>query len=63
MDSDELRVTVAANGIGLRDVLRRGGLGNNAERAAALGGRLELSAGETDRGTTLVWRVPLPSDS
>ncbi|MCU1644009.1 MAG: Redox sensor histidine kinase response regulator DevS [Nocardia sp.] len=59
-DTDELRVAVADNGIGLGCAPRRGGLRNIAERAAALRGTLELAPGLDDRGTALLWRVPLP---
>lgn len=56
----ELRIMVADNGIGLGDTPRRGGLRNIAERATELDGVLEVSPGLDGRGTTLLWRVPLP---
>ncbi|MFI6867537.1 GAF domain-containing protein [Nocardia sp. NPDC050406] len=61
VEDGELRITVADNGIGLGDAPRTGGLRNIAERAAALGGVLELGHGLDGRGTRLLWRVPLPT--
>ncbi len=54
----ELSLVVRDNGSGIREVARRSGLKNLAERAASLGGSLRI--GTTDGGgTELDWRVPL----
>ena len=53
-----LVLRVADDGVGMPDGGRRSGLGNLAERAAALGGEFTAGPGE-DGGTVLVWRVPL----
>ncbi len=54
----ELSLIVRDNGSGIREVTRRSGLKNLAERAASLGGSLRI--GTTDGGgTELDWRVPL----
>ncbi|MBL1078571.1 GAF domain-containing protein [Nocardia sp. 2] len=58
--ADELRITVADNGIGLGAAPRRSGLRNLAERAENLGGSLDLGQGLDGRGTGLRWRVLLP---
>ncbi|QLY30265.1 GAF domain-containing protein [Nocardia huaxiensis] len=58
-DADELRITVADNGIGLGDEPHDGGLRNMAERAGKLGGALELGPGLDGQGTGLLWRVPI----
>jgi signal transduction histidine kinase len=54
-----LVLRVADNGVGMREgEVRRSGLGNLADRAAALGG--EFSVGPADGGgTVLTWRVPV----
>jgi signal transduction histidine kinase len=56
----ELLLRVVDNGVGIEPgEPRRSGLGNMAERSAALGG--EFSVGRREQGGTLVeWRVPLP---
>lgn len=56
----ELRISVADNGIGVGDAPRRGGLRNIAERATELDGVVEIGLGLDGRGTTVVWRVPIP---
>jgi signal transduction histidine kinase len=54
-----LLVKIADNGVGMpAEVGRRSGLGNLADRAAALGGEFSVGAGEGG-GTVLTWRVPL----
>ncbi|MFI1913626.1 GAF domain-containing sensor histidine kinase [Nocardia sp. NPDC020380] len=62
VDPDELRISVADNGIGVGDAHPRGGLRNIADRATALGGILELGPGLDNRGTALLWRVPIRRD-
>ncbi len=58
--TDRLRVRVTDDGIGIpADNDRRSGLGNLAERAAQLGGALELGTGPAGTGTRLIWEVPL----
>ena len=52
-------LVVRDNGIGLRDVTRRSGLANLAERAEQLGGTLKVGAADGS-GTELHWQVPLP---
>jgi signal transduction histidine kinase len=55
---DRLEMRVADDGVGLPDEVSESGLRNARRRAHDLGGRLEVSTlGE--RGTVLVWRVPL----
>ncbi|WP_198347236.1 GAF domain-containing sensor histidine kinase [Nocardia terrae] len=56
----ELRISVADNGIGVGSAPRRGGLRNIAERATELDGVVEIGLGLDGRGTTVVWRVPIP---
>jgi signal transduction histidine kinase len=57
-----LVLVVRDNGAGMKDTTRRSGLANLAERAALLGGTLDIGpAGET--GTELRWQVPLPGPS
>ena len=55
----DLVLVVRDNGVGLRDVTRRSGLANLAERAEHLGGTLKLGAADGS-GTELHWQVPLP---
>ncbi|WBB61947.1 GAF domain-containing sensor histidine kinase [Streptomyces sp. WMMC500] len=55
---DDLTLTVADDGVGLRPGGHRGGLANIAERAEELGGTLKLTT-PTGGGTRLVWHVPL----
>ena len=58
VDSD-LVLVVRDNGVGLRDVTRRSGLANLADRAEQLGGTLKVGAADGS-GTELHWQVPLP---
>ncbi|MDF3145446.1 MULTISPECIES: GAF domain-containing sensor histidine kinase [unclassified Streptomyces] len=60
-ESHEVRLTVTDNGVGIPADGRRSGLRNMAERARQLGGEVELSS-PPDGGTTLVWRVPVPTE-
>jgi signal transduction histidine kinase len=55
----DLILVVRDNGVGLRDVTRRSGLANLAERAEHLGGMLKVGAADGG-GTELHWQVPLP---
>jgi signal transduction histidine kinase len=55
----DLVLVVRDNGVGLRDVTRRSGLANLAERAEQLGGTLKVGAADGS-GTELHWQVPLP---
>ncbi|WP_406192251.1 GAF domain-containing sensor histidine kinase [Streptomyces sp. NBC_01017] len=59
--SHQVCLTVADNGVGIPVDGRRSGLRNMAERARQLGGELELSS-PGEGGTTLVWRVPVPTE-
>jgi signal transduction histidine kinase len=54
----DLVLVVRDNGVGLRDVTRRSGLANLAERAEQLGGTLKVGAADGS-GTELHWQVPL----
>ncbi|MGW6882950.1 GAF domain-containing protein [Streptomyces goshikiensis] len=57
-----LTVTVADNGVGLREGGRRSGLSNLAERADKFGGSMKVSSRVADAsGTRLEWWVPLAS--
>jgi signal transduction histidine kinase len=58
--ADTLRVEVTDDGVGIPAAGRRSGLGNLAERAAALGGTMQTLPGPDGRGTCLVWEVPVP---
>jgi signal transduction histidine kinase len=58
----DLILTVRDDGSGIKDTTRRSGLANLAERAAQLGGALEIRSAETG-GTELRWQVPLPQTS
>jgi signal transduction histidine kinase len=57
----ELWVTVADDGIGIRQASGPGGNGmrNMAERAQQCGGSLDVRS-RAGEGTTITWRVPLP---
>jgi signal transduction histidine kinase len=55
----DLVLVVRDNGVGLREVTRRSGLANLAERAEHLGGTLKVGAADGS-GTELHWQVPLP---
>lgn len=55
---DQLELRVADDGVGLPDDVVESGLRNARRRADDLGGTLEVSA-VGERGTRLVWRVPL----
>ncbi len=55
----EVVLTVTDDGSGLPPDRTESGLRNARRRASDLGGRMELRPNEP-RGTTLVWRVPLP---
>jgi signal transduction histidine kinase len=56
--ADRLELRVADDGVGLPSVITESGLRNARRRAHDLGGTLQVSpVGE--RGTLLVWRVPL----
>jgi len=57
---DDVSLVVADNGSGLKDVSRRSGLGNLEDRAAQLGGSMHVESAPGG-GTTLSWRVPLPT--
>ncbi|MEU6665924.1 GAF domain-containing sensor histidine kinase [Streptomyces sp. NPDC046727] len=60
-DGHEVSLKVSDDGVGLAPDGRRSGLRNMAERAAKLGGRLEVTSPDGG-GTTLEWRVPLPAE-
>jgi signal transduction histidine kinase len=60
-DGREVRLTVADDGVGIPEGGRRSGLRNMAERAEQLGGALEHGSGG-ERGTVLVWHVPVPQE-
>jgi signal transduction histidine kinase len=59
----ELVATVVDDGVGLGSGERPGGRGlaSLRHRAEILGGTLDVRAGDGGAGTTLQWRVPLPS--
>jgi signal transduction histidine kinase len=57
-----LSVTVADDGVGIGRVPRVGhGMENLRQRAARLGGTLDVAASSASGGTRLCWQVPLPS--
>ena len=57
-DGREVRLSVSDNGVGITEGGRRSGLRNMAERAEQLGGTFDIT-GSPDRGTTLLWKVPV----
>jgi signal transduction histidine kinase len=59
VDGTEVVLSVVDDGVGLGADAVESGLRNARRRAAALGGRLEVTA-RVPRGTSFVWRVPLP---
>ena len=60
VSATEVRLSVSDDGIGLAVDRSESGLHNVRRRAAELGGSVELSS-DAPRGTTLVWRVPMPA--
>jgi signal transduction histidine kinase len=56
--ANELQLSVVDDGIGVAEDRTESGLRNVRRRAAGLSGTVELTRNE-NRGTTLVWRVPL----
>ena len=58
VSGSELRLTVVDDGIGLAEDRVESGLRNVRRRAAGLGGTVRV-ARNGQRGTTLVWQVPL----
>ncbi len=64
VDDADLTVRVTDNGCGLPAVRTESGLANLRQRAADLGGRMEVGAGSGDGpGTVLTWMVPLHADT
>ncbi len=57
--ADLLELRVADDGVGLPDEVSESGLRNARRRATDLGGTLVGARPVGDRGTVLVWRVPL----
>jgi signal transduction histidine kinase len=55
----DLVLVVADNGVGMTGSTRRSGLANLAQRAARLGGTVQLGPAD-GAGTELRWQVPLP---
>ncbi len=58
VDQLEVVLTVTDDGVGLREDRHESGLRNARRRASALGGSLDVSAGDP-QGTRFVWRAPL----
>jgi len=56
--ASRLEVIVTDDGVGLRSD-RRSGLQNLRDRAVGRGGTLTINDPPPERGTTLVWSVPL----
>ncbi|GAA2109115.1 two-component system sensor histidine kinase [Microlunatus panaciterrae] len=60
----QLIITIADNGLGIRDNRRRSGLANLRARAERRGGHLDMLVNkgqdDTDGGTRLRWTTPLP---
>ena len=54
----DLVLVVRDDGVGLRDITRRSGLANLADRADQLGGTLKVGSADGG-GTELLWQVPL----
>ena len=55
----DLTLVVRDDGVGLREITRRSGLANLADRAEQLGGTLKVGSADSG-GTELHWQVPLP---
>ena len=58
VSGDRLELRVADDGIGLPEDISESGLRNARRRADDLGGSLDVSV-VGERGTVLVWRVPI----
>lgn len=54
---EDVEIVISDDGTGVAEGVRRSGLSNLSDRAAALGGTFELS-GRHPRGTRLAWRAP-----
>lgn len=54
---NDVEIVITDNGVGMGVEARRSGLANLSDRAAARGGRFELSP-QTPQGTRLTWTVP-----
>lgn len=59
VDAHEVRLSVLDDGVGIGPDRAESGLRNARRRASALGGLLEVTP-RHPRGTSFVWRVPLP---
>jgi len=55
----QVTVEVADDGRGMGDPARRSGLENLRSRAARRGGRMAVDEPPPDRGTRVLWSVPL----
>jgi signal transduction histidine kinase len=55
---EDVELSVVDDGRGLGDTTRRSGLANLAARAEQLGGTLEVTSAR-DKGTSVLWKVPL----